>query len=279
MGVQVNSLLEKESCFMNTFISWLKNQKDYYDCVVERANKSLVNAPSKGNVRIAGKRDGEEYYLCTESGDTNGRYIKKKDRDIVKAIIQRDYDRKILQCSTEWISWIDKTLRTMPQTALKDIYEISERRKKFITPYELSDVEYRRNWESVTYTGKPFKPDDPEIYTEKKERVRSKSEKMIADKLFFMNIPYRYEYPLEIDNARTFYPDFTVLNVSERKEYRLEHFGKMDDLGYVERTVRKINTYARNGYYAGENILYTYETLNMPIDMIGFERMIEKYFI
>ena len=50
-----------------------------------------------------------------------------------------------------------------------------------------------------------------EIYTERGERVRSKSEKIIADKLFLQNIPYHYERPIYLKGFGMVYPDFCCL--------------------------------------------------------------------
>ena len=66
------------------------------------------------------------------------------------------------------------------------------------------------------YQGKGFgEEDNTEYYTYKGERVRSKSEMIIANELFRNNIPYKYELPIELENWNkkvTIYPDFTVLN-------------------------------------------------------------------
>ena len=52
--------------------------------------------------------------------------------------------------------------------------------------------------------------DDMSNYiTDAGERVRSKSELVIANLLYKNNIPYMYECPLKINN-NTVYPDFTV---------------------------------------------------------------------
>ena len=129
-------------------------------------------------------------------------------------------------------------------------------------------------WEKVAYQGKPFKEDSSEIYSERGERVRSKSEKMIADKLLMMGIPYRYEYPLKLNGFGTVYPDFTILDVSTNEIIYWEHFGRMDDLDYANKTIRKINQYARNGYSIGDKLLVTFETRQTLIDMRDVEKML-----
>ena len=77
-------------------------------------------------------------------------------------------------------------------------------RKGLIIPYVLSDKEYIENWLREDYKGLDYK-NDIEIYSVNGEKVRSKSEKIIADSLYYNKIPYKYEKPLNIDGV-TVYP-------------------------------------------------------------------------
>lgn len=78
-----------------------------------------------------------------------------------------------------------------------------------------------------------------EILTEKGESVKSKSEKIIADKLNMMNVPYCYEGPLYMKGYGHVKPDFKVVNVATRKEYYWEHFGLMSDEEYAKKAIKK----------------------------------------
>lgn len=80
------------------------------------------------------------------------------------------------------------------------------------------------------------------------ERVRSKTEKIIADKLYSMGIPYRYEYPVKIKGYGMIYPDFMLLNISTRENICFEHFGMMDNAEYCEKAIKKIEGYIKSGY-------------------------------
>lgn len=66
---------------------------------------------------------------------------------------------------------------------------------------------------------------------------------IIADLLNKEGIPYRYEYPIQLNGVGWIYPDFTVLNVRLRKEYYWEHLGMMDDYSYAEKALQKISSY------------------------------------
>lgn len=76
-------------------------------------------------------------------------------------------------------------------------------RQKLITPLTLSDDQYITQWKSVTWQGLPFTPDAPVYTTTQGERVRSKSEVLIANALAQHGIPYRYESPLTLQRHHT----------------------------------------------------------------------------
>ena len=148
---------------------------------------------------------------------------------------------------------------------MKELYNKTHpQRRALIETDVISDEEYVRRWLAVEYKGKSEVEDD--IVTERGECVRSKSEKIIADKLNMLNIPYRYEYPLMLDNGKTVYPDFTILKMPERKEVYFEHFGMIDDEEYFEHMIYKLNSYENNGIYMGINLFITYETSKKPLN-------------
>lgn len=260
---------------MNT-IAEIEKKIEYYEMLERKAEKAYANAHVEGNLRVAINHGVPQYYLVTKSGDTKGKYIKNKDRSIAHKIAQRDYNKKVADCANQWKKYYQKLLKELPQEQIKDIDMKRVGRRRIITPYELSDEEYRYQWQNVQFTGKKFLDGYPEIYTEKGEHVRSKSEKMIADKLFMMGIPYRYEYPLVLKGFGTVYPDFTLLHMKDRKEYILEHFGMMDNAEYSAKAVDKIAQYQKNGIYPGETLLMTFETSDKPLDMKLLQRMLER---
>ncbi|MCR4685060.1 MAG: hypothetical protein K5649_06285, partial [Lachnospiraceae bacterium] len=52
--------------------------------------------------------------------------------------------------------------------------------KRLVTPIEQGFEEMRAMWDAQEYDEKGFRENDPVIYTEKGERVRSKSEKILT---------------------------------------------------------------------------------------------------
>lgn len=264
---------------MKTIESMLKREKIFLEKVVKEAKKRLQTAP-EGHLRITKKCDSVEYYYKnSDVCNPNGRYMKKSEVKLVKGIAQRDYDTRIVKLAEERIKAITGFLAQYEITSLKKMYEkLNQYRKELVSPFEISDDEYVKRWQEVKYTGKAFADDMAEIVTERGERVRSKSEKIIADKLYVMGVPYRYEYPILLEGNIKLYPDFTILKMPEREEVYLEHLGLMDDSNYVENVIYKLNTYQRNGIFLGVNLFVTYENGKAPLNTKALDGLLRKLF-
>ena len=262
---------------MKELMEELKTKGDYYCKIAQLAERSLSKNKQEGHLQVSRSNGAFQYYVRDKGKKGKGTYLPKAQQKIAEQIAQRDYDRQVLKCAEQWQRWVKRTIQTMPQIQPADIYNKSQGRKPLITPYEISHQEYAARWESVSYEGKSFASDAPEIYTEKGERVRSKSEKMIADKLYMLEIPYRYEYPISLPGFGTVYPDFLLLNKNLREEVILEHFGMMDNPDYANKAVKKINRYIQNGFVLGKNLLVTLETTDTPMDVRVVEKMIKEF--
>lgn len=263
---------------MKTIYSMLKKERSRLVKIMEDAKNRLKGAP-EGRLRIANKNNQMEFYLKSNSYES-GRYLKKSERDIARAIAQKDYDECVVNRARERIKLIDTFILKYQMTDIGSIHEkLNEYRKALIDVPVVSDEEYVRQWLNVQYEGKAFSDHAPEIITEKNERVRSKSEKIIADKLFALGIAYRYEYPIILNGNVRVYPDFTILKMPEREEVYLEHLGMMDDMEYINTFLYKLETYEKNGIYMGINLFFTYETSKKPLNTRALDDFIRKVFV
>lgn len=251
-------------------------EADYF---ISRAKKSLNKAP-KGALILSKSNGTVQYYHKTENTQKKGKYISKKNSKLITALAQKDYDLRFLKVMKEQRSKMTKAIKLLSSIDFLKAYdELPETRKKLVDSYVLTDKQYVEQWERVQYEGKAIADDTPVITTERGERVRSKTEKILADKFYSMGIPYRYEYPVTLRGYGTVYSDFTLLNVRERKEIYLEHFGMMDNSEYCQKAIRKLETYAKNGIYIGKNLLVTFETLRNPLDMKMVEGMLKEFIL
>ena len=246
--------------------------------ILELKKKSLKTEP-QGHLRIAQAKKGKkiQYYHFTNPKDLKGKYIPHSKLNFVQKLAQKDYDEKLIKLLQKQITLIEKYLVTS-ENKINELYtKMSYTRQQLVSPVTLTDSQYIKEWKSATWQGLSFTEPPSDYTTANNEQVRSKSEVIIADTLKRMNIPYRYEYPLELKDGRTLYPDFLCLNVHTRKEYYWEHFGMMDDTEYLERTIKKLKLYSENKILPGKNLIITMESQAYPLNVKQIESLIKEF--
>ena len=248
-------------------IRLLDNEMIWTNEIIEKANAALKNAPT-GELRVIRHHTNYQYYHSLP-GQRN--YISKKSPKLAIKLAQKEYDQTVLAKALTFQKQVDALWHTLEVDFDDIINQFPEEKKKLIKPYFSSDDEFIKKWESMSYDGKLIDESIPELFSNNGEQVRSKSEKIIADKLAEMGIPYRYEAPLFLGTMGIVYPDFTLHKVCTREEIYWEHLGMMDDPNYVHKALNKINTYIRNGYIPGKNLLLTFESKAIPLNMRNVE--------
>ena len=175
---------------------------------------------------------------------------------------------------------IDTFLHGFPEIAAEQVFlKLNDARKELVIPFIDPDEVYARRWQDMPFQGKLLNDNTPGFVTDKGERVRSKSEKIIADLLTKAGVPYRYECPLELKGAGIIYPDFTVLNVRLRKVMYWEHQGMMGDEEYAGKAIHRTAAYQENGIFPGDHLILTSETKNRPIDVKQIKGIIRHYLL
>ena len=244
----------------------------------EASKKRLISAP-EGSLRISPCNGTDQYFFRKQPSDRTGSYIPAKNQVLAKRLAQKGYDEKLLRIIQKEQKAIASFLKVCPDYGPEDLYlHLSESRQKLIIPAEEPDELFRRRWETQEYEKKSFQDDAPVLLTSKGERVRSKSEIIIANLIAQQDIPYRYEYPIRLKGLGTVHPDFTLLHVHQRKEFYWEHFGMMDNPEYAENAIRKIAAYYRSGLYPGDRLIMTFETMDYPLNVREVRDMLVHYF-
>ena len=259
---------------------WLRDLK-------QNLETSIQNAPL-GNLKIINCRGVEQYYLDsaeTRTSYPNGKYLRKSDFELAGKLAQRNYDEKLLSEVEKQLKNIQNIIKKYEKQEIvqvEELYSVYDRmspsRKKMVDARIISDKEYVNQWSAKIYSGKDFAEGQAEIYTEKKERVRSKSEKIIADMLYHKNIPYKYECPINLKGLEMIYPDFTCLRLADRKTILWEHLGMMTDPIYCQKAMKKIDIYAKNGFIQGRDIRYTFESEKYSLNTMSVENLINQMF-
>ena len=272
---------------MNKLMEALKKRSGQVGNLMTILRERADKAP-EGTLCIRHRDTFNEYYHQLPVEKNSGEkpiwmrsYLSKGEMDVIKALAQKSYETELLRAAEKQYAAMEAFLKDYDPDALKSVCEkLPLERKELINAIIPDDEMFVKLWEAEEYPPSEFGPNDPEFYTKKGERVRSKSEIIIADLLRERKVPYRYEKPHEIRKGEKLWrPDFTVLNVRERKEIIFEHLGRMDDPDYVRKNMRKFSEYLRNGYYPGENLVFTIESSDRPLSVKDVELIINRYFL
>lgn len=262
--------------------NYLTEEENRLRRIKQIVDNRLQGAP-EGCLRISSCRKKPNYMYCTEeNGKLNkqGHYLKKDNVKIIQALAQKGYDRKIKFLVDKRIKQIHSLNNDYNDEEIEKIFNnLSDKRKELVKPVEMTWEQRLKQWKSTPYTGKEFKEGTIEIYTKKGERVRSKSEKILADMFFDMGVEYKYECPLQLNGYGLVYPDFTFLSKKTNKEIYWEHDGRMDEAEYAEKAIRKIDQYTKNGIIPGVRLILTYETSHYALNMSVAKNLICNYLL
>ncbi|MGN0371049.1 MAG: hypothetical protein ACI4EW_10935 [Butyrivibrio sp.] len=255
----------------------LLKEYDRLGRIRQKLVKELQNVP-EGTLRITKSNKATQYFHHTKTCfKGNGKYIPKSNQGLIHQLAQKSYDQKIQTLVDRRLHQLEILINEYHDDEIEAIYKRQqEERKRWVIPVEPTWEQILNEWIDKEYTGKGFKENDVSIYTEKGERVRSKSEKIIADYFFRNKIPYKYEKPLMLKGYGIVYPDFTLLSGKTNKEIYWEHQGRMDDPAYANAAINKIKTYEENGIFVGERLILTFETQSSVLNTGEISRIVER---
>lgn len=118
---------------------------------------------------------------------------------------------------------------------------------------------------NTTVDPNAFRPENLTHMTAKGEYVRSKSEVIIANTLYYLGIAYEYEQHLKGLDGTSKIPDFTIRSRSGAPLV-WEHLGLMQRRDYRQNWDRKLSWYKNNGFVEGETLFVTQDDTDGNVD-------------
>ena len=159
-------------------------------------------------------------FFCRKEGELT--YLGANKKDEIRMLCTKLYAIKLKKAAETEASQISQCLSILNKGKDSDVEAVYSQLPEYIrentNPSIITDDGYAEKWQAEKYQnrweGKGFKYETP-----RGERVRSKSEWMIASMLADAGVPYRYEETVGLHElyGGAFHPDFTVLNKRTRK--------------------------------------------------------------
>lgn len=242
--------------------------------------KHLSKAP-EGNLKIDSRYNGVVFGIRTYNNHKEAtEYIDKHDYKALSKYVNKRFAKDALNVIRQNLKACDRFLQAHSTIELEDVAaQYPEEFRKLNTLYKDKKT-YMDEWRAAEFRSNQFKTEQLLCKASDGHMYRSKTEVMIAEILMKYDLPFRYECELLLGNTRhIIFPDFTILNPKDMKEWYFEHFGMMDNAEYASNAVRRITSYANAGYELGDRFIFTVECSAAPISMEYVERIIRHYFI
>ncbi|MBQ3830817.1 MAG: hypothetical protein II813_07895 [Spirochaetales bacterium] len=251
----------------------------------------------------------DNFHLERKNGKPE--YISPSKSELITKYAQERYNREIRRAAELEINQLDRCLKVLRNPRGKSDADAASRDfpdalKPFVQP--MLDERYAAKWQESNIVVKKKRIHKEDNYhkfkTMRGDYVGSKSEVIIADRLFSNGIPYHYEVAfipearnslstpvydeygrilgyesLEFDpfSRDTLHPDFYVLNKRTRKAYFWEHLGRTNDPKYCVDNLNRLLRILDSGYTIGEEIIVTHEDQYHPLRTEKIDEIIEKY--
>lgn len=253
----------------------LERQKEFLLRDITSMEKYISKAP-EGLLKCYKIKGHIKWYIeqTDDFGNKTRKYLPKKEKQLAQELALKSYYLHALPEKKNELNNINRYLKNVKPTKSDLFIQESSNYYELLKPslnlpnMESAGIETEKN---INH------PENLIVKTRRGEYVRSKSEAFIADTLFELNIPYKYEFPFHVDDI-TLFPDFTIIHPRTKETYIWEHFGLMDNPSYVRNSLGKIPLFLSKDYMPGNNLIITYESKTMPLSFSHVRNIISMYF-
>ncbi len=240
------------------------------DARIDYLETQIRKVPS-GTLSLEHRRGAQTYVLATVENGKRKRRSLFKNPELVADIIRNGLLRKELDALRLNRKTIEYALRRY--IVYNPAQEMLDIQQKWPLPKGLrGGLTYDRasdEWAEAPFEQLDYKPEMKKHRTSRGLLVRSKSELIIAEKLYELGLPFRYEALIK-SNGIILAPDFTIRR-ADGKLFYLEHMGMTNDRRYLERQLNKIRDYAAIGIGPWDNLIITYDDANGNVDVRAIE--------
>lgn len=246
----------------------------------ERILEKIVSGRSDDILNVI--HDGERVkYYRRENGSSNRVYINSKQLDEIKNLEENEYYRKLKKAiEKERITFqrLEKQLKAIKEPS-GIFLSIPKEKRHLICEFEEWNFD-EDIVNEIKLDSKKSRVTDSKYITINGEKVRSKSELIIADRFQSYGLLYCYEPATFISAGnQIWHPDFKVINKRTGAIFYWEHFGMLDNNSYCDDFQYKLEQYADSGFYLGENLIMTTESSTRPISTALIDNLIKHYLL
>ncbi len=247
--------------------------------ILKRYKEQLKKLP-KGSL-YASERNGVKYYTKVTNfrGKKRSVYLGKEINPQVQLLQKKYYLRKAIQAMESNISLMEKFLNGYqsidPNVMQKQFPKAYQSLPQ--SCFDTAGVFNLDRWGSEFYVKSTSRSENLLNSTKKGDKVRSKSEVIIANAVAVRGLQYRYEEVTYINGYKKA-PDFKVIDPRTGRIIYWEHLGLITDMEYLKQALFRIADYIRDGIVPGVNLILTFDDAENHIDSLMIERTLDLWF-
>ena len=239
------------------FLELLKRQKkNEQEKLMAHKKIYAVLCHEKGGLHYSKRKDGTmKYYIRDKDSRI---YVNSDLRPRMDRIRLKKYLEKEIKCLEENQKLMEQMISGYKKTDYDTINgELNSAYKGTFVP--AAGVNWRNNIPSFTQSENPLYPEELIHTTSFGLKTRTKGEMEIAELLYKLGIPFRYEMRLELfdddGKVKIVYPDFSI--PLEDEWFFIEHLGLLNKEKYVKRNAEKLHEYHSNGILMPGQLIFT----------------------
>lgn len=243
----------------------------YFEALLEKSKQRLADDYNKYSTSPEGvlwrnKRNGKYYYYqATKNNSKCTRKSVNKDPEMLRALARKGYLKVEISALENNIRILQKTLAGYESPFMDDLLErLPTQYRALPESYFMEHGISRCKW-STDYEKSDYKSEELRHTTSRGLKTRSKSELLIAEKLYDYNVAFRYEPVMRI-GSRSIIPDFEII-AADGSTFIWEHCGRTFDAAYMEKHYEKMKLYASIGIVPWKNLIITYDDENGNIHL------------
>lgn len=246
---------------------------------LKRYQEQLKKLP-RGNL-YASERKGVRYYtkVTNYRGKKRSEYLGKETNLQVQLLQKKYYLRKAIQAMESNIPMMEKFLANYKPIDPNVLQRTFPRAYQNLPQscFDEAGVFDLSRWGSEPYEKSTYKSENLLNSTKKGDKVRSKSEVIIANAVAARGLEYRYEEVTYINGYKKA-PDFKVIDPRTGAIIYWEHLGLITDMEYLRQALYRIADYIRDGIVPGVNLILTFDDGENHIDSLMIERTLDLWF-
>lgn len=251
---------------------------EQYEVQILQLKSYLEKLPGE---HIYAHKRKDKYIYCLRTRDAQGRlhekYLASKQEKYIKACCENFYLRKLIFVIEKELHILQLFKRNYKPNEKFEVWDsLPEAYKQYVQQRFRDNKTVCHDWEYAEFESNNFPNTNANLYkTKKGEIVRSRIELIVADMLYDLGIPYRYECMLSLASGDV-YPDFTIMHPETLELYYIEIFGMMDKPEYEQAAFTKIAKYAASDVY--QNLLMFFDHKNAPISPSNIKKSLINMF-